>query len=992
MLVFIICSSNAQVPIEENTNIIGTFRNTFQSLESSHLRQGALRDQAIELVDFDMFNGQTPSNYITRNTYYYLLKSARTLTKNIATWTAEDVLSSQDKLHNLTTCPISVLLYQYLYIKENALTDSLITYDGNHVYDKYIDGVWQNPYDTDYLFAFAPADTIFSSSVTYTFPTELYKSNYGGIFEFDAGDGKGFQKISIGSSTITANYSETGKHTLQLRLYSGSAILEARSNIITTITNAETRAPLGYVTEEISTSYDGVDVEGILWCHLRNNSSNLKPFIIIEGFDIEPIKSNGTEFKSYGYGCLTLRSTTYEMLTDNIFNSYDVFYLDLKNPEYKIEANAALMEVAIKRINSLKSESSINNIVFGSSMGGLIARYCLRNMELNGEKHETQTLICQDTPNLGANVPIGALYCAYALIDFFNQFHITLIPSINEGINILTKYLYSDSAKEMLFNFVNENGTLNNSVHNTFMNKIHQMGYPIGDDGMMRNLAISNGNDQCWPSHKPLLEASLDLDPNTLGEIIANLAGGLIGKALGALTYSYLNEILGFLPGSSNISAYILVQPQGAISTSSNYLTYFSVTYTKKVLWLINVKQHIYKYTKAMPSAFALNYDKANCSYYNPQILQLSEGSDNYLCYDGSSYNKDFINISADIKVASHIPFIPTASALDIGEWSTQLEQSDLNKKYSMDARPNAPKQTPFDAYYVTPSSQKHIMFSDSILNWLNQQLDIHIEGDIIATDKSKYHLVNIPSNANVTWSVSDESIATIDENGVLSTISHGNTKIEALYNGQKYTKYVMVEFPSYYIKIDDNSNSLCLACLPTNENSSEFRIFEPYIGIEYSGYPISFKLLDSYYRYIYKSDSGSTISVYFRPSYIRNDNSTSYGDVIGTKVCTAYPYTLSPNYFGYSQSGFNQIAITKNPYYTSELNEDQKIYYFENHGGTPLYPNGITSMTIEAENVFSETQIQSFKTSNTKSLTNDFKLRGKKGNIIQSFKVPLIR
>jgi hypothetical protein len=984
--------SNAQIPIEENTDIVGTFRNTFQSLESSHLRQGALRDQAIELVNFDMFNGQNPDNYITRETYYYLLKSARTFNKKIATWTAEDVLNAQDKSRNLTSCPISILLYQYLYIKENALTDNLITFDGNYLYDKYIDGVWQNPYDIDYLFAFAPADTIFTSSVTYSFPSELYKSNFGGTFEFDAGDGKGFQKISIGSSSITANYSSSGRHTLQLKLTSGTTILQAKSIITTAGSSSTTRTPdlPSPVIEDISATYDGVAVEGKLWSYVHHSSNELKPFIIIEGFDIDFGTSNANLINKNGYGGLSPVSSSYEMLTNEIYSYYDVFYLDLKNPEYKIEANAALMEVAIKKINALKSESNVNNIVLGSSMGGLIARYCLRDMELNGEKHETQTLICQDTPNLGANVPIGILYCAYALIDIYNQFHLNIIPTINDSVNRLTKYLYSDAAKEMLFNFVNERGNIDNSVHSNFMEKIHQMGYPIGDDGMMRNLAISNGNDQSWPNNKPLLEANLDCGLNQLGELLINLTGGIVGTALGVLTSSYINAILGFIPGSSNISAYALVQPNGAIS--SNCLTYLSITYTKKLFWIAEVKNHIYKYTKNMPPISELNYDKAYCSYFYPRMAKLDDYGDQYLCYDGSAYETDLIDVTANFKIASHIPFIPTASALDIGEWSTPLQQSDLTKKYTMEARPSSPKQTPFDAYYVTPKSEDNVMFSTNILNWLSKQLQIHIEGDIIASNNSQYYLANAPSDADITWSVSDESIATIDENGILSAKSHGNIKVEALYNQQKFVKYVMVDLPSYYINVDDYSNSLCLSCLPINESETDFEIFKPYIGIQCSEYPISFKLLDSYYYYLNKSETGENQSVYFRPTYIRKDNSTKYGDVIGTTVCTAYPYTLSPNYFGYSQLGFNQIAITKNPYYTNDLNDNQKIYYFESHGGTPLSPNGDTSLTIEAENVFSDSQIQSFKSSNLKSLTNDFILRGQKGNAIQSFKVPLIR
>lgn len=159
-----------QVLLEENAEIVGDLHETFSKLSPSHITFGALRDRAVELVDFDLYDGSHPDEYSTRDSYLYLLKSARTLYSDIPSWQAESVLYDQEELNSLSQCAVSVLLFNFMYIKENALRDSLITYDGEYMYDAYDeDGVWKNPYNEGCLFAMAPSDTLFSNSVTFTF-------------------------------------------------------------------------------------------------------------------------------------------------------------------------------------------------------------------------------------------------------------------------------------------------------------------------------------------------------------------------------------------------------------------------------------------------------------------------------------------------------------------------------------------------------------------------------------------------------------------------------------------------------------------------------------------------------------------------------------------------------------------------------------------------------------------------------------------------------
>ncbi|VDH03263.1 PGAP1-like alpha/beta domain-containing protein [Bergeyella zoohelcum] len=74
-----------------------------------------------------------------------------------------------------------------------------------------------------------------------------------------------------------------------------------------------------------------------------------------------------------------------------------------------IENNAELLKKAIRWVNQNKVGNE-KNVVLGQSMGGLVARYALKDMEDQGENHDTKLYISHDAPHLGANTPLGLQY------------------------------------------------------------------------------------------------------------------------------------------------------------------------------------------------------------------------------------------------------------------------------------------------------------------------------------------------------------------------------------------------------------------------------------------------------------------------------------------------------------------------------------------------------------------------------------------------------
>ena len=116
-------------------------------------------------------------------------------------------------------------------------------------------------------------------------------------------------------------------------------------------------------------------------------------------------------------------------------------------------------------------------------MGGLISRYALRWMELNGKAHNTRLWVSFDAPHKGANIPIGDQY----FIDFY----------ASKANNQMAKEgrdnsLNSAAAKQMLLHHFSANTTTPSGAanfRNNWQTEIDNLGYPQN----LRKIALING-------------------------------------------------------------------------------------------------------------------------------------------------------------------------------------------------------------------------------------------------------------------------------------------------------------------------------------------------------------------------------------------------------------------------------------------------------------------------------------------------------------------
>lgn len=174
----------------------------------------------------------------------------------------------------------------------------------------------------------------------------------------------------------------------------------------------------------------------------NNNSGKLrKPFIFVDGIDFgisAPANVPGNEFSDYGlrYGDrgwrqyllglgwkkdkktekddLNIKKVSI-LMKKLCAEEYDMVMLDLVEGAGDIPTNAMALARLIQMVNDdLISNNSKNQIVvLGASMGGQVSRYALRYMELNPlvyGPHNTRLFISLDSPNRGANIPLGTQY------------------------------------------------------------------------------------------------------------------------------------------------------------------------------------------------------------------------------------------------------------------------------------------------------------------------------------------------------------------------------------------------------------------------------------------------------------------------------------------------------------------------------------------------------------------------------------------------------
>ena len=158
MMLAVSISSFSQAEI--NTEFSTRMNYVFGQLDKSRIPTGLLLDYAMEFASLGNYNGVlTDTNKVNKglltDIYNTLLTSG--IHSNGGSFYHPDYLDSLRQVQRqpdiITLCG---LYYNYSRFKDNALSSNLITVNSDRFFDRFVNGVWQNPYQTQTVFAISP--------------------------------------------------------------------------------------------------------------------------------------------------------------------------------------------------------------------------------------------------------------------------------------------------------------------------------------------------------------------------------------------------------------------------------------------------------------------------------------------------------------------------------------------------------------------------------------------------------------------------------------------------------------------------------------------------------------------------------------------------------------------------------------------------------------------------------------------------------------------
>jgi Secretion system C-terminal sorting domain/PKD-like domain/Putative serine esterase (DUF676) len=421
-------------------------------------------------------------------------------------------------------------------------------------------------------------------------------------------------------------------------------------------------------------------------------------------------------------------------LLENEINSYDVIYVDWNNGVTFLQRNAYVLQEVIKWVNDNKTTTT-ENVVLGQSMGGLIARYALKDMENRGLPHDTRLYVSHDAPHLGANTPVSVQMSARHLRNLYvntpvplvtGEIIVPLIYNFAEGFSSIINFFGGNTTvppfitplqafsladtpatRQMTYNWVNFSSGIDTTIHDAWQQDLANIGYPAGKPAKpIRNIAIANGSE-CGVTQTDngnIMSYVKDAGRDTF---LSNYIG-ILDAVYGSILLNPVVVVAALFPGSS----YWKIDFQSKYMTSLNenkniYKGY--IGYKKKVFWFIPVSIAVTDVNRMQPTG-VLPYD----------------------IYGGGIQRTSPSQLPISGIISNGFGFIPTASSLDIGKWTTPINDTDYRRSFVGGQPPVAPKNSPFQNFVTgfvennpTASNSRHISFNTRNGNWLQTELSV---------------------------------------------------------------------------------------------------------------------------------------------------------------------------------------------------------------------------------------------------------------------------
>lgn len=462
--------------------------NMFSGINKEKVPTGLLRDYAIEYENLDYFDsssGLTDNNIVDVFTFGKILKTIKSssLKGNPISSFEKKVSQLSKKSTNGREVKIAVALYQYAQIKGNALKENHMNYKKGRVTSLSPEALQMRT-----MCAGCVLDNQKKTNdITFSVTKEYMLSNIG-IKGVEVDYGTGYKDIL--NNSITAHL-QNGKHAIKIKVTDENNHVYLSHSLLT-ILEPENHITTRSTASTISTTITGQAYNGVVtsadvtWIKPSTNYSDKikNPFIFVEGFDPRDLKPE--EQGSMNYRNVLQKLS--EMPNLPFLKDMDIIYVDWCDAGEYIQANANTLIAVLNWVNSQLDNNPSSTILLGYSMGGIVARYALKTMENANIAHHVGTYISCDSPHLGANVPLGILYGYHGIMQLFKEKDIlsslaNKFVGLDKMIELGNRYAYSTATQQMLVNYVDPAGHLNNSEHILWQKELKQLGFPQGDKG-----------------------------------------------------------------------------------------------------------------------------------------------------------------------------------------------------------------------------------------------------------------------------------------------------------------------------------------------------------------------------------------------------------------------------------------------------------------------------------------------------------------------------
>ncbi len=687
---------SAQNPGQEFTDRMNYI---FQPTDKSRVTTGLLSDYGLQMVEPGYFNGvPADSNYVNMDTWKMLYSGIYTskINSNISLTSPETVFTQIESTTHATAVPVAMMHYQYNQLNENAVNLGLLQVVNDQIID--VPGA-ASPYLTKQLFAVAPKALLFDGpTARFVFKSNLFYKNVNKTVqkrEINFNNESGYLTANW-DSPLSYTFSSGGIKAVYFRLtYTDGTSYTSRTNIQVTEMSSllkSAQAGIDSVLLPATSQHSGGKMQ-IRLSGYNTSGQIKKPLIVAEGFDASCIMSsignvdinNLIDFSNDidSWGTINVPYPGGGTLLNKIdIAQYDIIYLDYKNGVDDIFRNAQLFREVIQYVNSHK-QGSEPNVVMGISMGGLVARIALRQMEQAGVNHQTWKYISVDSPHKGANVPIGYQAAVRHIqntnlqVFFINVLDYNNSEYATGAVNLLN----SMAAKQMLIYSINQNYGFDNTVHTSFQQAYDNLGFPQ----QCQNIAIANGSNNTSLNFAPgsaIVDLQYSYSFKWWMDALSQLSGLFI-------VTNYPQLILNAIPGHSQVKVELNVD---ALKNKTASRIYRGKVYIrKKLLFFIPVNINLVEKTVNSTGSM-LPIDGAPGGLYSLEMLS-------------DSLPPIILNAIEQPQFC----FVPTVSSLALNDWETRLTQN------------LSGVSTPFFATFAQGNNQLHTRFNSSASFLYNQ-------------------------------------------------------------------------------------------------------------------------------------------------------------------------------------------------------------------------------------------------------------------------------